>query len=140
MSGGGPDVIVVCGGVVSPPPAGAVVKVHVLSAANALPAASFTPLEPPLIVAVYVVPAARSAVGFNVATLPVLLYVTAAGTVVVPAVNVNVADVTVEAFIASENVPVTFAATATPVAPAAGDVPVTVGAVVSPPPPPPVGS
>ncbi|MEA3552748.1 hypothetical protein U7114_19295, partial [Pseudarthrobacter sp. C1] len=41
---------------------------------------------------------------------------------------------TVEASIASENVPVAFAVTATPVAPAAGDVPVTVGAVVSPPP------
>ena len=64
-----------------PPPAAAVVKVHVLSEANALPATSFTPPEPPLIVAVYVVPAARSAPGFNIATLSVLLYVTAAGTV-----------------------------------------------------------
>ncbi len=87
----------------------AVVKVHVLSEANALPATSFTPPAPPLIVAVYVVPAARSAVGFNVATLFVLLYDTAAGTVVDPAVNVNVADVTVDGFIASEKVPVTFA-------------------------------
>ena len=50
------------------PPAEAVVKVHVLGDANALPATSFTPE----IVAVYVVPAARSAAGFNVATLFVL--------------------------------------------------------------------
>jgi hypothetical protein len=101
-----------------------------------LPAISFTPLEPPLTVAVYVLPAAREAPGFNVATLSVLLYVTVAGTAVAPSLSVNVPDVTVEASIASENVPVTFAVTATPVAPAAGDVPVTVGAVVSPPPPP----
>ncbi|WP_323058272.1 hypothetical protein, partial [Pseudarthrobacter sp. C1] len=52
-----------------------------------------------------------------------------------PVCNVNVLDVTVEASIASENVPVAFAVTATPVAPAAGDVLVTVGAVVSPGPP-----
>ena len=123
-----------------PPPAGAVVNVQVLSAANALPAASFTPVAPPLIVAVYVVPAARSAPGFNVATLFVLLYDTAAGTVVVPVFSVNVSDVSVEEFIASENDPVTFAVTATPVAPPAGDVSVTVGAVVSPPPPPGPGS
>ena len=107
-------------------PAEAVVKVQVLDAANALPAASFTPSGPLLIVAVYVVPAARSAPGFNVATLPV--YVAAADTGVAPgvvAVSVNVFDVTVEAFIASEKVPVTFAVTATSVASVVGDVAVT---------------
>jgi hypothetical protein len=115
-----------------------VVKVQILSDASALPAASFTPVEPLLIVAVYGVPAARSAVGFNVATLVVLSYATAAATVVpVPVLNVNVPDVIVEASMASENVPVTFVVTATPVAPPVGDVAVTVGAVVSPPPPPP---
>ena len=83
-----------------PPPAEAVVKVQVWSDANALPAASFTPVEPPWIVAVYVVPAARSAPGFNVATL--FVCVTAAGTVVDPAVNVNVPEVTVDASVARE--------------------------------------
>src|SRR5688572_27179857 len=109
-----------------------VVKVHVSSDANALPATSFTPSEPPLIVAVYVLPAERSASGFNVATLSVLLYATDAGTVVVPAVvpsvSVNVPGVSVEASIASENDPVTFAVAATSVASAAGDVSVTSGA------------
>src|SRR5688572_9334083 len=112
-----------------------VVKVHVSSDASALPATSFTPSEPPLIVAVYVVPAARSASGFNVATLSVLLYATDAGTVVVPAVvpsvSVNVPGVSVEVSIPSENVAVTSAVSATPVASAAGDVSVTSGAVVS---------
>jgi hypothetical protein len=132
------DVAVTVGAVVSPPPAEAVVKVHVLVDANALPATSFTPAEPPVIVAVYVVLAARSAVGFSVATL--FVYDTAAGTVVDPVVNLNVVDVIVDGFIASENVPVTFAETATPVAPSVGFVAVTVGAVVSPPPPPLPGS
>ena len=72
-----------------------------------------------------------------VATLAVLLYVTAAGTVVVPAVNVIVFDVTVDASIGYENDAVTLAVTATPVASAARDAPVTVGAVVSALPPPP---
>ena len=88
----------------------------------------------------YFVPAARFSVGFNVVTLFVLLYDTAAGTGVVPVVSVNVADVTVDGFIASEKFPVTFADTAAPVALTAGEVAVTVGAVVSPPPPPGPGS
>jgi hypothetical protein len=89
-----------------------------------------------LIVAVYVVPAARSAVGFSVATLAVLSGVTLAATVPAGPVNVKVLDEIVDVFTASENVPVTFAVTATPVAPAVGDVAVTVGAVVSVVPPP----
>ena len=51
--------------------ADAVVNDHVLSWASALPAASLTPLDPPTIVAVYVVPAARSADGFSVTCLAV---------------------------------------------------------------------
>ena len=65
---------------------------------------------------------------------------TAPGTTVVPFFNVNVEDVNVDESIASENVPVTFAVAATPVAPSAGEVLVRVGAVVSLPPLPPVGS
>ena len=68
----------------------------------------------------------------SVAVLPVPLYVTAAETAVVPVLRVNVSEVMVEVFIASENVAVTFVDTAVPVAPSAGDVPVTVGAAVSP--------
>jgi hypothetical protein len=48
------------------------------------------------------------------------------------AVNVNVLDEIEAAFIASENVPVTFAVTATPVWALVGDVVATVGGVVSP--------
>lgn len=50
----------------------------------------------------------RAASGFSVATLSVLSNVTVAGTVVDHAFSVNVADVTVEVFIASEHEPVTF--------------------------------
>ena len=74
--------------------------------------------------------AARSAAGFRVATLPVLSKTTLADTALVPFFNVN-EGVTVDPFIASENVAVTFVATATPVAPSPGAVAVTVGGVAS---------
>ena len=45
-----------------------VVNDHVLSAVIKLPAVSFTPLDPPVIVAVYVVEAASDDVGSNVVT------------------------------------------------------------------------
>ena len=49
---GGPESMVVSGGVVSCGRAAAVLKDHVLSAASGLPARSFTPFVPPLSVAV----------------------------------------------------------------------------------------
>ena len=58
------QVLVTVGGVVSA--AEAVVNDHVLSAVIKLPAVSFTPLDPPVIVAVYVVEAASDDVGSNV--------------------------------------------------------------------------
>src|SRR5688572_5455020 len=58
-------VLVTLGGVVSA--AATVVKLQTLSAASALPATSFTPLAPLLMVAVYVMLACRTALGVSVA-------------------------------------------------------------------------
>src|SRR5688572_19164203 len=63
----------------------AVVKVQVASAASGLPAASFTPASPLLIVATYIVDGVRSAVALRVAVKVAASYVTVAGsTSVVP--------------------------------------------------------
>ena len=70
--------------------------------------------------------------GVNVAVVVPALYVTAAGTRVLPASrNSKVDPVTVVAFIASLKVAVTGVVGATPLAPLAGDRPVTVGGVTS---------
>ena len=74
-----------------------------LLTANALPARSLAPV---VIVAVKTVLAARSLVGFKVATVPA--YVTAPGTGVAPCVKVKVAVVIVAASIASLKVAVMF--------------------------------
>jgi hypothetical protein len=58
---------VMTGGVLSV--AGAVVKVETRSAASGLPAVSFTPAEPPLIVRVWAMLGVRSAVGSRVTVL-----------------------------------------------------------------------
>ena len=73
----------------------AVVNDHVLSAVIKLPAVSFTPLDPPVIVAVYIVEAASDDVGSNVAIFPPLS-VTVPGILVVPALSVKVDVLTVE--------------------------------------------
>jgi hypothetical protein len=119
------EVEVTVGGVVSGKP---VVKLQVLFAAKALPAASCAPV---VIVAVYSVLAARSAFGANVAVLPEreTAPVTAAPPDVVTSVNVDV--VMVEVFNASENVAEIDEFNAMSVALAVGLVDVTVGAVVS---------
>ena len=88
------------------------------------------PEAPPDNVAVYVVDAARGAVGSNVAVEP--LADTDAATVEPPGLrNTNVLDVTLDAEIGSLNVAVTFTPAATPVAPDTGDTLDTVGGVVS---------
>src|SRR5687768_4527108 len=46
---------------VVPEGSGLVVNVHTLSAASGFPAVSFTPADPPLIVAIYVAPASNPA-------------------------------------------------------------------------------
>jgi hypothetical protein len=104
-----------------------VVKLHVLMAANALPARSLIPV---VIVAVYEVLAARLLAGSKVATLPEEVKV--AKTAVVPCFNVKLAWVIVEGSIASLKVAVMFLLTTTPVAVSAGSVELTVGGVVSP--------
>lgn len=80
-------------------------------------------------VAVYVVLLTRLPIGVNVAVIVVALYATEPLTDV-PLLNVNDA-VIVEAFMISLNVAVTDVFTATPVAPLAGLVDETVGAVAS---------
>ena len=72
-----------------------VVNDHVLSAVIKLPAVSFTPLDPPVIVAVSVVEAASDDVGSNVTIFPPLS-VTVPGILVVPALSVKVDVLTVE--------------------------------------------
>src|SRR5678816_1002286 len=69
-------------------------------------------------------------VGFNVATFDAYETV-AVTTLFAESRNTNVPVVIVDEFIASLKVAVTFAVPLIPVAPAAGDVDVTVGAVVS---------
>ena len=78
------------------------------------------------------VDAPSEAVGVNVAVVVPALYVTAAGTRVLPASrNSKVAAVMLAGLIASLKVAVTAVVDATPVAPLAGVRPVTVGGVVS---------
>ena len=82
-------------------------KDQVKSLAMALPLKSFTPLDPPLIVTVYVVRAASSAVGVRVAVAVAAVYVTLLG-IALPEescmMTVNV--LTVEEVIGSLNVAV----------------------------------
>ena len=103
-----------------------VVKVHTLLTASALPAKS---LDPVVIVAVYVVLAARLLAGVKTAVTPVR--VTTPETAVAPCFKVNVVVVIVKGSIASLKVAVIFVLVKTPVAALAGTVRVTVGAVVS---------
>jgi hypothetical protein len=107
-----------------------VVKVHVLLAANALPAGSLTPV---VIVAVYGVLTARLLVGLKIAVLPT--QVTAPGTGVAPCVKVNVVAVQVAGSAASLKVAVRFLLVSTPVVVSPGFVELTVGGVVSAAPP-----
>ena len=96
-------------------------------AASALPAASLAAV---VIVPVYCVLPARSTDGLNVTVLPLTLTVPA--TAVPPAVaSLMLAVLSVALVIASENVAVYEALSATPVAPLAGAVEDTVGGVVS---------
>ena len=97
-------------------------KFQVKSEANAFPAASFTPAEPPLTLAVYTVPASRFALGSSVAAAPWRQYDTVAATDDDPPCCTNVTDEPEidTASIASENVAVGETDAATPVAPAAG--------------------
>lgn len=112
------------GGVVSA--AAPVVKVQLLFAVMALPAASFTPV---VTVAVYAVLYASGPDGWNVAVLP--LRETVPGMTSPPLFNVNVPDVKVAAFIGSLKVAETVVFTATPVWLPAGLVVVTDGGVTS---------
>jgi hypothetical protein len=73
--------------------AAAVVNDQTLFADIGLPAMSFTPLDPPAIVAVYVVEAASDDDGLNVATFP--FSDTTPEILVVPALRVNVDVLTV---------------------------------------------
>ena len=82
---------------------GAVVKVHVLLAAKALPTRSVTPV---VIVAVTTVLGVRSLVGLKVATVPTK--VTTPGTGVTPSMTVKVVGVIVTGSIASLKVAVMF--------------------------------
>ena len=105
---------------------GAVVKVHTKLAANAAPAGSFAPV---VIVAVYRVLVARTSVGVNVAVEPA--YVTTPTTGVAPGpFTVNVAAVSVAAFIGSLKVAEMSVLTGIAVARFAGTVDITVGAPV----------
>ena len=96
-------------------------------AASALPAASFAAV---VSVPVYCVLPARSTDGLNVTVLPLRL--TVPPTVAPPAVaSLTLAVVSEALLIDSENVAMYEALSATFVAPLAGEVPVTVGGVVS---------
>src|SRR3954451_23747798 len=106
------------------PPPLAVVKVQVYGfVASPWFALSLMPDR----VAVYWVFAARSALGSSVAVLVVASYVTDAGTAPAAELNVNEVPLTLAPTF-SLNVAVTLAPTATLVAPAVGEVDVTVGA------------
>jgi hypothetical protein len=109
-----------------------VVKDETLLLASALPATSFTPALPPVIVAVYVVPPASGDEGVSSPTRNVASYETVAGTRTFAALRrTNVLVVIVAGFICSLNVARTVAARLTPVTPAIGVTPVSVGGVVS---------
>ena len=104
--------------------AAAVVNDQVTLAASALPATSFTrgSVAPPRTVAVYVVAAASGLLGVNVAVSVAAVYVTVAAiTAFAGSRSSNVLAPTVAGSIASLNVAVTVVATATPVAPMAGE-------------------
>jgi len=108
-------------------PVGApVVKLHTKLLLSALPARSLTPL---VIVAVYMVLAARLAVGVKIAVTPA--YVTVPVTRVVPCIKVKVALVTVDGDNASLKTAVMALLAAIPVAALIGKVAITVGGVVS---------
>jgi hypothetical protein len=101
--------------------------------ASALPARSFTPDAPPVIVAVYVVEPVSTADGVNVTWLDAVL--TVAVTSVLPGPRSwNVPVVTVEALIASLKFAMTTVPVLTPAAAFNGVTDVTVGAVTSGPP------
>ena len=120
------DVDDTVGGVVSG--AAPVVKLQEKFAASALPAASFAAVE---MVAVYCVLAARLTEGTSIAVLP--LTTTGAVTIAPPAVGLRVklAMSSVALVIALEKVADTEEFSATPVTALSGDVPETIGGVVS---------
>jgi hypothetical protein len=121
-------VVVVVGGGSA---AGAVVvKVHESAAASAVPPASLTLVS---MFAVYVVPFASGPLGVSVAVDEAESYDTlaATGALAPCAVSVKLDDVIVEASIAPENTALTEPSVATPVAPAAGVVEVTDGALAA---------
>ena len=97
---------------------------HENGAAIVFPAVSFTPLT----VAVYVVDAANAADGVNVAVFEPALYAEVPATGVDPAASEKPTDADCTG---SEKLAVGAVVAATFVAPAAGDVAVTVGGVVS---------
>ena len=101
----------------------AVVKVHAKLAASAAPAVSFAPV---VIVAVYKVPVARSAVGVNVAVVPAYATVPATGVAPGP-VKVNVAEVIVAGFMARLKVAEIVALAVAAMAALTGTVEITVG-------------
>jgi hypothetical protein len=120
------EVEVTVGGVVSG--AAAVVKRQVKLAPSALPAESVT-LD--ATTAVYCVLGARAAEGVNLAVLPLMLTVPASAPPPVVGDTLNVAVVSDELVIASENVADTVELVATPFAAFEGDTDDTVGGVVS---------
>jgi hypothetical protein len=103
--------------------AGAVVKVHTKLAASGTPVGSFAPV---VIVAIYKVPVARADVGVNVAVVPANVTLPFTGVAPGP-VKVNVAALIVAGFMGSLNVAEIVVLRATPVAPLAGTVEMTVG-------------
>jgi hypothetical protein len=103
--------------------AAAVVKVHTKLAARGTLAGSFAPV---VIVAIYKVLVARTAVGVNVAVVPAKVTVPATGVMPGP-VRVNVAASIVAGFMASLKVAETAVLRATAVAPFTGIVEMTVG-------------
>src|SRR5262249_6033699 len=112
--------------------ADAVVNDHVKSPASAFPAASFTPLAPPLTVAVYKVFAARAAAGVSVARRFAASYATVDVTAEPPGpVRSTVVVEIVDAIIASLNVAVTVVLGLIPVALLAGVVATAGGGAVS---------
>jgi hypothetical protein len=107
-----------------------VVKVQILSAARALP---LTSLAPVVIVAVYSVSGVRSTSGVKVAVKPLAERATVPATAVAPVDSVKVVSVIVAGSIAVLKVAVMDESIATPVAPAAGTVELTVGPAEPPP-------
>jgi hypothetical protein len=103
--------------------AGAVVKVHTKLAARGTPVGSFAPV---VIVAIYKVPVVRADEGVNVAVVPAKVTPPFTGVAPGPA-NVNVAALMVAGFMGSLKVAEIVVLRATPVAPFAGTVEMTVG-------------